>query len=230
MGCASSHLENDGDYFLDRIYSSFPLRNYTFEEFENCFEKNLCDYLDAEQFSLLFRKKFNQDFNKSKMKLYQYLIIDYAISKLKLHADNYDYFKYKFMLFIFPFLNHEINTEELVNNFKEIIIYLCDFKKTQIEIVKQMQNILFGFFHFVLYEIPEVIVRYITQEQNEDKKLLIFLNNNLNFFNRKRIDDEVNRIINCFFANVKHKNLNDSLSTCFRNMPLHYFEIQRFFS
>lgn len=230
MGCSASHLENEGDYFLDKIYSTFPLGKLTFENFEDCFEKNLSDFLNADQFSFLFRKKFEKEFNKCEMKLYQYIMIDYAINKLKQNANNYDYFKYSFMLCVFPFLNHNISKEELVDNFKEILIYLCDFKKSQIEIVKQMQNFLFGYFYFVIYEMPEIIMQYIAQSQNEDLKLLNFLNNKLNFFNRKRIDDEVNRIINCFFANVKKRNLSDSLSHCLSNVPMHYFEIQRFFS
>lgn len=229
MGCSASHLENDGDYFLDEIYSTFPLNKYTFEKFEDCFEKNFSDFSTVEQFSKLFRKQFTPEFNKSEMKLYQHLIVDYITSKLSLKVNNYDYFKYNFLLLLFPFLNHDISKEELVNNFKEILIYLCDFKKSQIEIVKQMQTVLFNYFYSVVYEIPEVIVRYITLEQNEDVKYLKFLNNKLNFFNRKRIDDEVNRVINNFFANVKKSNLSDSLSNCLSPMPMHYFEIQRFF-
>ena len=228
MGCSASHLENDADYFLDKIYSTFPLGKYSYEKFEDCFEKYLSNFLDADQFSLLFKKEYSQDFYKSEMKIYQYLIIDYAINKLKFEANNCDYFKYSFMLYVFPFLNHDVSKEELVNNFKEIIIFLCDFKKSQIEIIKQMQDILFNYFYFVVYEIPEIILQYMTQVQ--DVKYLKDLNNKLNFFNRKRIDDEVNLIINKFFANVKKKNLSDSLSDCFSNVPLHYFEIQRFFS
>lgn len=230
MGCSASHFENDGDLFLDKIYSTFPLNNFTFEQLEDCYEKSLSNFLIAEQFSQIFKKRFDQEFNQCKMKLYQYLIFDYLISKLKYYADDNDYFKYNFLLFLFPFLNHNTSKDELVNYFKEIIIYLCDFKKTQIEIVKQLQNILFNFFYFVIYEIPEVIVNYISEVKNDDVKYLIFLNNKLNFFNRKKIDDEVNRIINCFFFNMKKSNLNDSLSNCLSKMPMHYYEIQRFFA
>jgi len=230
MGCLASHFENDADYFLDKIYSTFPLSKYTFEKLEDFFEKNISDFSNADQFSFLFKKKFNKDFDKSEMKNYQYLIIDYLISKLKPSAQNYDYFKYNFLLFSFPFINHNSIREELVNNFKEIFIYLCDFKKSQIDIVKQMQNILYNYFYFVLFEIPEVIVNYITEVKNDDMKYLNNLINKLNFFYRKKIDDEVNRIINNFFTNMKKKNLSDSLSSCFGNMHMHYFEIQRFFN
>jgi hypothetical protein len=229
MGCSISHFENEGDYFLDKIYSSFPLKTTTFETFEDCYEKYLGDYVSVDNFYDLFKKKFDREFKDDNNKNYHLLILEYILRKLTPISNNYELFKYNFFLFLFPFLNHDVSREEVIDNFKEIIIYLCDFKKSQLEIVKNLQNILFTFFFFVVYEIPEMITIYITNTNNDDTKFLIFLKNKLNFFNRKKIDNEVNRIINNFFANMKKNNLNDSLNRCFNDVSLDYYYIQKFF-
>jgi len=230
MGCSSSHLENEGDYFLDNIYSTFPLKIYTFETFEDIYEKFLSDYTTLEQFHLMFNRKFENEFQNSPMKNYHFLIIKFIINKLIPFVNNHDYFKYYFMLFLFPFLCQNISKDEIKNNFKEIIIYLCDFKKSQLDIIKQMQIILFQFFYFIIYELPEIISQHIDETKNEDYKYLIFINNKLNFFNRNRIDIEVNKIINYFFDNLKKTSLSESLNICFEKVPLNYFDIQRLFS
>lgn len=232
MGCTNSHLENEAEYFLDDVYKKFPLKKYSYEEIEDIYEKNLNEFISKEHFLQLFNAKFDNGFRASDKKAYHQLMIAYITNHLSKISSNSDLFKYNFLLFLFPYLNHSINKEELLNNFKEIIIFLCDFKKSQIEIVRKLQMVLYSFFHYVIYDIPEVFANSISNsnlESNPDSKYLSSLNSKINFFNRKKLDELVNSTINTFFSLVRSKALNDALNETFEKIPLNYFDIQKYF-
>jgi hypothetical protein len=231
MGCNFSRFEDKGEAFIDDILFSFPLSNYKYIDLEDIYEKNLdnCDDINSfkNKFTLYFEKNFESN---QKFKDYHYLIIDLILRKIRKYFDDCEIFKYKFFLHLYPLLDKSISNSENLDGLKEITIFLCDFKKTQIEIVKEMQNLFFDYFYFISYEIPFEICNYINGHKQLDLEYKILIENKLNFFDRNKINQVVDKMINEFFTHKRKMSLSNALSESLSNLPLNYSDILRKFA
>jgi hypothetical protein len=230
MGCKFSQFEDKGESFIDDILFSFPLSIYNYENMEDIYEKNLDNSENIDDFRRKFKLFFEKSFESNeKYKDYHYLILDLILKKIGKYFNNFEIFKYHFFLYIYPLLNHSVSKSEILDGFKEITIFLCDFKKTQIEIVKDMQNFLFNYFYFISYEIPFEICVFINDYKKKDIEYKILIENKLNFFDSNKINDKVNKMINEFFAIKRKMSLSNSLSESLSTLPLNYFDILKQF-
>ena len=183
MGCYNSHIENDLDFFIDKIFSTFPLKITTYEQLEDIYEKHITSYNTHSNFLEIFEKIFHSEFNVSPYKSYHLFIIEIIVTKLNQFQNDENYFKYNFLLLIFPLLNHSIGKHEVIDNFKDIIVNLIDFKKPQIEIVKKMQYFLNTFLNFILYDVLIGLSKIIKESNNSDKIFLDPIKNKIEFIN-----------------------------------------------
>lgn len=233
MGCGTSHLQNEADYFLNTVYSTFPLNNYSFEQIEDLYEKHLDEVSDKEHFLETFQELFTKEFKNDEKKTYHVLMIQYIVQHLTLIFDNNDLFKYNFFLFIFPYLHHNTRRNDKIEYFMEIITHLCDLKKTQINVVQELKGVLLRFYIYVLYDIPNIFANYISEtkaKNNEDLKYLTFLKNKIYCFNRKKVEDLIYNTINSYFSLLGSHNMKDALGKAFQKLPLNYNDIQQYFS
>lgn len=227
MGCGNCfNYKSRGDKFMEDIFESFPLKNFTFEELEDIYEKRLSDMENIKEFKQNLIKQYHLVLKENEtLSNFHLVIINFLLSKIEHYFDNPSLFKYFFFFYSFALMKKKFNKSENIDSFKEIFMHLFKYKKHQKEIIKQMQFLFFEYFNFILYEIPSEISKNLDSEKVIHIEYKIILDRNLKKTEKILIEKKINRLINDFLEYKNKMDLDKAMVFTFSNMPLFYDEI-----